>query len=278
AARESPSRGSHRGAGPLRRRRPGGVSRARRRRGRPRAGLVRRTRDRPDPWPEDGADRGRARLLERRRGHPPRQLDRLLSGAIVLARVTRRYSLPLAKRATKGSERAGRSAFLTGVFLVSLAALVFQIVQTRILSVLAWYYLAFFAISVAMLGMTAGAVWVHLRADRFRPERLAGALANAASAAALSMLGSLAVQLSLITTLTLSITTLVAWSLLLAAMTVPYFFVGIAVSLALTRSPYPVSLVYAVDLVGAALGCIAVVAILNVLDAPSTVLLAGAIA
>lgn len=154
----------------------------------------------------------------------------------------------------------------------------FQIVQTRILSVLAWYYLAFFAISVAMLGMTVGAVWVHLRADRFQPERLAGTLANAASAAALSMPASLAIQFSLITTLTLSLTTIVAWSLLLGAMTVPYFFVGVAVSLALTRSPFPVSQVYAADLVGAALGCIAVVAVLNVLDAPSTVLLAGAIA
>ena len=61
----------------------------------------------------------------------------------------------------------------------------------------------------------------------------------------------------------------------MGAMTVPYVFAGVAVSLALTRSPFPVSLVYGVDLLGAALGCAAVVGILNVLDGPSAILLAG---
>jgi spermidine synthase len=168
--------------------------------------------------------------------------------------------------------------FLGGVFLISVAMLIFQIVQTRILSVIAWYYLAFFAISVAMLGMTIGAVRVYLRRERFQPERLASTLSDNALACAFSMPASVMVQLSLITTLTLSASTLVSWSLLLGAMAVPYVFAGIAVSLALTRSPFPISQVYAVDLVGAALGCVAVVGILNFVDAPSTILLAGAIA
>ena len=66
----------------------------------------------------------------------------------------------------------GKPAFLTGVFLITFSILVFQIVQTRILSVISWYALAFFAISVAMLGMTIGAVWVYLRPERFQPESL----------------------------------------------------------------------------------------------------------
>src|SRR5262245_57548685 len=169
----------------------------------------------------------------------------------------RGYSPRVAKRGAGRASEQGKTAFLAGVLLISLAALMLQIVQTRILSVLVWYYLAFFSISVAMLGMTAGAVWVHLRGARLEADGLASALANAASAAALAMPFSLAVQFSLVTVLTLSLTTLVSWSLLLGAMTVPYFFVGIAVSLALTRSPFPVSQVYAVDLIGAALGCVA---------------------
>ena len=156
--------------------------------------------------------------------------------------------------------------------------LVFQIVQTRILSVIAWYYLAFFAISVAMLGMTVGAVRVYLRRERFQSERLAADLSDNALACAISMPASLLVQLSLITTLTLSLSTLVAWSLLLAAMAVPYVFAGIAISLALTRSPFPVGQVYAADLLGASLGCVAVVAVLNFVDAPSAIVLAGAVA
>jgi len=172
----------------------------------------------------------------------------------------------------------GKRAFLAGVFSISFALLIFQIVQTRILSVIAWYYLAFFAISVAMLGMTIGAVRVYLRGERLLERGLASALSRHALACAVSMPLSLLVQLSLITTFSLSAVTLVAWALLLGAMAVPYVFAGIALGLALTRSPFPVGQVYAVDLAGSALGCAAVVALLNAVDAPTAILVAGAIA
>jgi hypothetical protein len=171
-----------------------------------------------------------------------------------------------------------RRRFLLGVFFITCAILVFQITQTRILSVVAWYYLAFFAISVAMLGMTIGAVWVYLKRREFTPERLSIAVSDAALIAAVAMPASLVVQFCLITKLLPTVASAAAWSLLMAAMTVPYIFAGIAVTLALTRSPFPVSQVYGVDMLGAATGCVATVAILNFLDGPSTVVLAGLLA
>jgi hypothetical protein len=171
-----------------------------------------------------------------------------------------------------------RNLFLLGVFLITFAVLVFQVVQTRILSVVAWYYLAFFAISVAMLGMTAGAVWVYLKRAQLTPERLSTLLSDSSLLTAVAMPASVLVQFCLITKLLPTVTSVVAWALLMGAMTVPYIFAGITVSLALTRSPFPVSQVYGVDLLGAALGCAAVVGILNVLDGPSAILLAGLLA
>ena len=97
-----------------------------------------------------------------------------------------------------------KPAFLTGVFLIGFTMLVFQIVQTRILSVMAWYYLAFFAISLAMLGMTIGAVWVYLRRDQFVADRLASDLSRFALATAVAIPISMMVQFSLITTITLN--------------------------------------------------------------------------
>jgi len=170
------------------------------------------------------------------------------------------------------------NSFLLGVFLIAAAVLVFQVVQTRILSVLAWYYLAFFAISVAMLGMTVGAVWVYLNRRTLTPDRLSTILADTALLTAVAMPASVMVQFCLITQLSLTVTTVVAWSLLMAAMTVPYVCAGVTVSLALTRSPFPVGLVYGVDLLGAALGCAAVVGVLDVLDGPSATLFAGLLA
>jgi hypothetical protein len=46
--------------------------------------------------------------------------------------------------------------FYAGVFLITAATLILQIVETRIISVVAWYHLAFFVISVAMFGLTVG--------------------------------------------------------------------------------------------------------------------------
>jgi len=170
-----------------------------------------------------------------------------------------------------------KAPFLIGVFLITTSLLVFQIVQTRILSVIAWYYMAFFAISVAMLGMTVGAVWVYLWRARFASAPLPVTLCKFSLLAAVAMPASVVLQFCLITSIVPSLTTLVSWSVLLTVMAVPYVFSGVVVSLALTRSPFPTGQVYGVDLLGAAFGCVAVIAILNVLDGPSAVILAGAV-
>jgi hypothetical protein len=74
--------------------------------------------------------------------------------------------------------KSPRLAFYAGVFLLALSTLALEIVQTRILSVVAWYHLAFFVISLAMFGLTAGAVWVYLRGDRFDERTLSDDLAG----------------------------------------------------------------------------------------------------
>ena len=169
-----------------------------------------------------------------------------------------------------------KTPFLIGVFLISFSSLIFQILQTRIMSVIAWYYMAFFAISVAMLGISVGAVWVYLRRESFLPERLPVTLSNFALLAAVTMPASVLFQFCLILTPTLSLATLVSWTLLLFAMALPYVFIGVAVTLSLTRSPFPTGQVYGVDLLGAALGCMAVLVLLNLLDGPSAVFVVGA--
>jgi hypothetical protein len=170
-----------------------------------------------------------------------------------------------------------KGPFLSGVFLITFSLLIFQILQTRILSVVAWYYLAFFAISVAMLGMTVGAVWVYLWRERLQSAPLPETLSSFALMGAVAMPASVIFQFSLVNSVALSATTLIAWTLLLVVMAVPYIFSGVVVSLALTRSPFPTGQVYGVDLTGAALGCVAVIGLLNVVDAPTAVMVAGAI-
>ena len=70
-------------------------------------------------------------------------------------------------------------AVYAGLFAVTLGTLMHEILLTRIFSVTMWYHFAFVAISVAMFGMTLGAVIVYLRPKTFpaeiAPRRLAQA-------------------------------------------------------------------------------------------------------
>ena len=66
----------------------------------------------------------------------------------------------------------GRNPFLAGLFLICMCGLMLQIIETRVLSVIAYYYLAFFAIGMAMFGMTAGSLFVYFRESFFPRNRL----------------------------------------------------------------------------------------------------------
>ena len=171
-----------------------------------------------------------------------------------------------------------RFRFYAGVFLVTSSTLMLQLIETRILSVISWYHLAFFAISMAMFGLTAGSVWLYLKRERYTQKTMSYDLAYFTAAFAVTTVLSLGMQLVLTLTLTFSITGIIVWVLLALFMAVPYFFSGITISLALTRSPFPIGRVYGVDLFGAAVGCLGVLLLLNLTDGPSEVIWVGAIA
>jgi hypothetical protein len=161
--------------------------------------------------------------------------------------------------------------FYIGIFLISFAVLMLQIVQTRILSVVVWYHLAFFVISLAMFGLTAGAVWVYLKGERFTAKTLSYDLAYFSGLFAFTTAVSLAVQMTLAPVITRIATTLSVWTELALCLSAPFFFAGVVVSLALTRSPLPVARVYGVDLVGAASGAVGALLLLAAADGPSAV-------
>ena len=52
-------------------------------------------------------------------------------------------------------------AFFAGLLALCAGTLMYEVVLTRVLSVVSWYYLAFVSVSMAMFGMTAGAVKRH---------------------------------------------------------------------------------------------------------------------
>ena len=62
-------------------------------------------------------------------------------------------------------ETQSRSAYsrYAAIALVSCAVLLYEILVTRIMSVMLWYHFAFLSISLALLGLGAPGVWFSVR-------------------------------------------------------------------------------------------------------------------
>jgi spermidine synthase len=172
---------------------------------------------------------------------------------------------------------AGAST-LAGLFLVTLATLAFQVLLTRIFSVTMWYHFAFLAVSLAMLGMTAGAILVFLAPGRFPQARVQRRMAQSALVFAGAIVASLLVHLALPVRTDGSWGATASLAATCAVFFAPFTASGVCVCLALTRFPSRVGSLYAADLVGAAVGCLSVVALLSQTDGPTAVVAVASLA
>jgi hypothetical protein len=173
-----------------------------------------------------------------------------------------------------------RGWLFSGLFLTTLASLMLEVLDSRLLSVLTWYHLAFLSVSVAMLGMSSGAIFVYLGGDRFQGERARGALTGYGLGLALS------IALSHIAILTIPVSTIkdlapmeiASLAVTTVFLTVPFFLSGIVVTIALTRVGSRIGMLYGFDMLGAAAGCLLVVALMNQLDLSSSAFATAAVA
>lgn len=179
------------------------------------------------------------------------------------------------------SRPSDRTSQYAGTFLIALATLALEVTLTRLLSVTTWYHLAFFAVSIAMLGMTAGAVTVYLKPRWFVPESLRASASKACLIFALVVPATLLILCSTPVVSTMSARGLRSLFVVSIASLAPFYFAGVAISGVITRTSLPIGSIYASDLAGASLGCLVVLGGLEILDAPSLILvsaLTGALA
>ncbi len=155
-----------------------------------------------------------------------------------------------------------------GVSLTTLATLLLELALTRVFSVVFYYHFAFLAISIALFGLGAGGVFSYVVAGRRGPffEKLGSlAIANA-------ILAFMALTVVLTRHGELGYATLM---LVYFASASPFFAAGATVSLIVAETIERVDRVYFADLLGAAVGCLLLVPLLDFLGAPNTVLVAA---
>lgn len=166
------------------------------------------------------------------------------------------------------------------LFLLSTATLVFEINLPRLFSVAQFYHFAFMIVSLALLGFGASGTILSIfpKMGRGHPQRSLGVLALGAS---LSILGSY-----LLTNWLPFDSFSIAWdrrqiwilALHYAALALPFFFSGMAVGLLLDIFPASAGTVYAVNLIGSALGCLGALAAPPFLGGEGTVVFSASLA
>ena len=157
--------------------------------------------------------------------------------------------------------------------LLSAAALAYEILLTRLFSIIQWHHFAYMMISVALLGYGAAGTCVTLLRERLEARFtavFAGSAALFGTTAAAAFLLAQRVPFNALEFLWdpgQPLWLAVIYLLLL----VPFFFAALCVCLMYTRFAARAGRIYSFDILGAAAGCLGIVLLLFVL-APSTAL------
>ena len=161
---------------------------------------------------------------------------------------------------------------LAGIFLVSLSLLAFEITLTRLLSVMLLYHYVFAVVSLALLGLGAGGIFVHF----FRPRVPAGN-ERFGSLALLAGLISLSIPLSVILMIQLGYVESLRDNILLYCLLsfILFFLTGILLAEVFRMFPAISALAYGADLVGAAIGSLGVIFLLDAIGGINTSLFLG---
>jgi hypothetical protein len=167
-----------------------------------------------------------------------------------------------------------------GIGVCSIGILMMEILLTRIFSFTVWYHLAYLTISTALLGF--GAAGSILSAYPRLIEKGVSRIAGVCSAAAgVTLLISVAILASnpLEPSGVLLEPVSFGFGLLgyYVAITIPFFLGGVAVAAPLSAHSAEVNRLYAADLLGAGLGCVAAVAALAAGDGAAALFVCAAI-
>lgn len=167
-----------------------------------------------------------------------------------------------------------------GIFLIAGATLMYEILLTRVFSVMLWYHFAFMAISIALFGMTLGASLVYLFPKHFDKSKIESRLSTYSLLFSFLTVVTFVVYTTLPTLIEMSSTLSMAMIFLSMYLIVPIPFVmsGVVVCLILSKNQNEVSTLYASDLIGAALGCVALVLLLGFVSVPGAVIIISALA
>lgn len=154
------------------------------------------------------------------------------------------------------------------LFLTTTAVLGLELLQMRLLSFMLWHHLAYMVISMALLGLGAGGVWLSVRRERIMMAADAWLVSSVTLAGVATVLAFALLARVELDTFRLSTRELTRLALAYAVLAVPYLFAGLALGIVFTRGVARIGRLYAVDLLGSAAGAWVFFIVLEPLGAP----------
>jgi len=164
---------------------------------------------------------------------------------------------------------------LVGVGAIAGAILMIELALTRIFSVTMYYHFAFLAISIALFGLSASGVYVFVMRQALDRRSTASLLTSHSIVFAVATVLSLAALVRIRVGLNYSHENLIKMIAIYTLAALPFFTGGAVISIAITRLRSHVNVVYGADLIGAAMGCLLLLPLMNRFGAPGVVLLAS---
>ena len=159
------------------------------------------------------------------------------------------------------------------IFLISVATLILESTLLRIFAISEWYHFAFISISIALLGF--GASGTYLSMDKVRANRTTMFLI-------LPILFSISVAISYFVINFVPFDSYrIAWErvqilylgMYYLALSLPFFFCGLCVGLAIVSFPEDVNKLYFLNLTGSASGCLIAIPLLSFFTPPQIILI-----
>ncbi|MCK4707576.1 MAG: SAM-dependent methyltransferase, partial [Gammaproteobacteria bacterium] len=162
---------------------------------------------------------------------------------------------------------------LLSIFILSGSALAYEVLLIRLFSIVHWHHFAFMVISIALLGYGISGSFITVFRDRLLNNYYRVFISNIVLFGLSSIACFIAVQQLPFNALEI-LWDSSQWQRLLLSyllLTLPFFFVANAMALTMMRFHQQIPLVYGIDLIGAGLGAVSVMALLQILS-PDTLL------
>ena len=166
----------------------------------------------------------------------------------------------------------------TGIALSSFSALLLELGLTRLFSVVLFYHFAFLAISIALLGLGAGGVFAHWQKQNLQKYELRNFATVCCCLNALAIPIVLEIVLHVPVSLDLTGGNFVRLTAIYLTSAIPFFLTGLQFSVVFARESARIPRLYAADLSGGSLACIAIVPLLNWVGGPNAILFSALVA